>query len=107
MIFWTHLHRTRQAGLSRRATIRITGDVDRSDIAALDVLGADLQRMGHVHIDLSGVGYSGTSLATWLIDQQRAQDEVGGHLTVGHVPKQLERLLRDLGHERTLGGPTP
>jgi ABC-type transporter Mla MlaB component len=79
------------------ALVRIAGDVDRADAAALARLPEEVRGVVRLHVDLSGVRHASLALVSWLIDLRRQATAVGGRMTLDRVPKSFERLLVALG----------
>lgn len=92
-------------GGDRALSICLSGEVDHHGARGMMVeIDREIDRglPRQLAIDLGGVTFMDSSGIAVLLRAYKRMDELGGSLTVKHVPEQAGRMLRAAGVDRLL-----
>src|SRR5262245_3960011 len=79
------------------ALVRIAGDVDLSDAAALAALSRAVDGVDRLRVDLAGLRRTSLALVSWLVDVRKVLGKTGGDVTVERAPRSFQRLVDAVG----------
>lgn len=90
-------------GADRSSCWKLTGEIDHHRAGALTQeleQEINLRLPGALELDFTGVTFMDSSGIALILRAERMMRELGGSLTVTHVPKQAARVLKMAGIHR-------
>ena len=83
-----------------RYVYRLSGEIDHHRVQTLsrDLQAAlDTRLPGDLELDFSGVSFMDSSGIALVLRARRGMEELGGRVSLTHLPRQAERVLRTAG----------
>ena len=81
----------------REVLLRVAGDADLAEMAALESFVLSLPDGADLHLDLAGLEFAGAAFVNFLVAMDFRTSRSGARLTLGAPPPRLRALLDRLG----------